>query len=197
VESVRGIASVKPNLLIRALTRSRFRGSLGIALTAAVLLWACSGGDGSRLVPGQVFPALALTGLSGGSLDTASLKGRVLVLNVWATWCPPCRREMPSLQRLSESTDRSHIVVVGLTVDRDSQLAREFVLQSRITFPNFVDADMKIANGSLGVVGFPETFVVGTDGKLAARVAGARDWDAPDTVRTLEALSRGERAGLN
>lgn len=142
-----------------------------------------------------MFPALSLTGLEGGApLSTTGIAGRVLVLNVWATWCPPCRREMPSLQRLAARVDPDRVLVAGLTVDRDLNLAREFVLHNQIAFPNFADPDMAIANGSLAVVGFPETFIVAPDGRLAARVAGAREWDAPEIVAALDALSRGEPA---
>jgi thiol-disulfide isomerase/thioredoxin len=162
----------------------------------ALSLFACTDGRQARLAPGQAFPALSATGLDGGTLNAGSLKGKVLVLNVWATWCPPCRREMPSLQRLSETVDPGRIVVAGITVDRDAQLAREYLFQSHITFANFTDPEMKIANGSLNVVGFPETFVVGPDGRLAARVAGAREWDSKETVRTLEALYRGEQVSI-
>jgi thiol-disulfide isomerase/thioredoxin len=187
---------VKPQVRARTFREVHSPASAWVALVLLVLLFACSDGRHPRLAPGQSFPGLRLAGLDGGALDVGSLKGKVLVLNVWATWCPPCRREMPSLQRLSETVDRSRIVVAGITVDRDAQLAREYLLQSHISFANYTDSDMKIANGSLNVVGFPETFVVGPDGKLAARVAGAREWDSPETVRTLEALYRGEQATL-
>ena len=166
------------------------------ALLLAALLAACPGDRPQRLAVGQTFPRLTLTGLERGALDTAALRGKVLVLNVWATWCPPCRREMPSLQRLAEAVAGERIVVIGLSVDRDANLAREYVLQARLTFPNYIDPAMEIANGPLAVVGFPETFVVGPDGKLAARVAGARDWDAPEMRRALEALYRGEGANI-
>ena len=101
---------------------------------------------------------------------------------------------MPSLQRLAARVDPDRVLVAGLTVDRDLNLAREFVLHNQIAFPNFADPDMAIANGSLAVVGFPETFIVAPDGRLAARVAGAREWDAPEIVAALDALSRGEPA---
>jgi len=165
-------------------------------LALALALAACAPEQEPRLAPGQPFPALSLKGLDGPPLDTGGLRGRVLVLNVWATWCPPCRREMPSLQRLAAAVDSQRVLVAGMTVDRDLNLAREFVGQNQIAFPNFADPEMVIANNSLGVVGFPETFIVGPDGKLAARVAGAREWDAPEILEALDALYRGEKASF-
>lgn len=166
-----------------------------MALLAALGAAGCGSEQPARLAPGETFPALSLSELDGGApLNTAGFRGRVLVLNVWATWCPPCRREMPSLQRLAARVNRERVLVAGLTVDRDLNLAREFVLQNQIDFPNFADPDMAVANGSLAVVGFPETFIVGPDGRLAARVAGAREWDAPEILAALDALSRGETA---
>lgn len=145
---------------------------------------------------GHPFPQFRLQGLDGASLDTGSLPGQVLVLNVWATWCPPCRREMPGLQRLAEATAGRGIVVAGMTVDRDLNLAREFLREGKIAFPNYADPDMAVANGKLQVVGFPETFVVGPDGRLAARVVGERNWDTPEMRGALEALARGEPARI-
>ncbi len=178
--------------------RERFLGRAAtlLLLGLALGLAACAPEHEARLAPGQPFPDLSLTSLDGAPMETAGLDGRVLVLNVWATWCPPCRREMPSLQRLAAAVDPRRVMIAGLTVDRDLNLAREFVLQNRIAFPNYADPDMAIANGSLAVVGFPETFIVGPDGRLAARVVGPREWDAPEILGALQALSRGERASF-
>ncbi|HEX6828718.1 MAG TPA: TlpA disulfide reductase family protein [Burkholderiales bacterium] len=161
----------------------------------ALALAGCGGNrNGPR--PGDLLPDLALTSLDGRTLATRSLRGRVLVLNTWATWCPPCRREMPALQRLSDAMDATRVTVAGLTVDRDLNLVREFLLAHRVTFPQYVDPDMALANGVLRVVGFPETFVLAPDGRLAARVVGERAWDAPEMARALQALARGEPAQI-
>jgi len=180
---------------LKSRTAARPRGFVTF-LALLVLLAACSGGDEGRLRVGQPFPPLRLPGLDGAILDAGSLPGKVLVLNVWATWCPPCRREMPSLQRLADAAAGRGILVAGMTVDRDLNLAREFVRETGITFPNYADPEMAVANGKLQVVGFPETFVVGPDGRLAARVVGERNWDAPEMLGALEALARGEPARI-
>lgn len=169
--------------------RRAFLAALALAATGC-------GGDPRGPRPGETLPDLKLTGLDGSFLETRSLRGQVLVLNAWATWCPPCRREMPALQRLSDAMKRKPVLVAGLTVDRDLHLVREFLLAHRISFPQYVDPEMGLANGVLRVVGFPETFVVAPDGRLVARLVGEREWDGAEMVRSLEALARGEPARI-
>lgn len=142
---------------------------------------------------GAPFPSLTVPALDGPPLDLAAYRGRVLVLNVWATWCAPCREEMPSLQRLSERFDPERLVVVGLTVDEDTNLAREFLLKYGIRFPIASDPAGGVAEGLLGVTAYPDTFVVAPDGTLAERITGGRTWDGDEMVSLLSGLlARGE-----
>lgn len=178
------------------ISSTRFRPGRRAFLAALALAAAGCGDDRAGPRPGEALPDLRLTGLDGSYLEIGSLRGQVLVLNAWATWCPPCRREMPALQRLSGAMQGRGVMVAGLSVDRDLNLVREFLLAHGITFPQYVDPDMSLANGVLRVVGFPETFIVAPDGRLAARLVGEREWDGPDMIRSLEALARGEAAGI-
>ena len=142
---------------------------------------------------GAPFPALSVPALDGPPLDLGAYRGRVLVLNVWATWCAPCREEMPSLQRLSERFDPAQLTVVGLTVDEDTNLAREFLLKYGIRFPIASDPAGAVAEGLLGVSAYPDTFVVAPDGTLAERITGGRAWDGEEMVSFLSGLlGRGE-----
>lgn len=124
-------------------------------------------------------------------MSTQIFRGKLLVLNVWATWCPPCRREMPSLERLSKNVDGRHIVVAGMSVDTDTNLAREFLDQNGITFRNFIDIDGKSAP-ALSISIYPETLVVAPDGKILYRVVGERDWDSPAMRQLLEEIYQGK-----
>ncbi len=160
-----------------------------VALIAWLALAACGeapGPQGPR--PGQPFPALVLPALDGPPVAFGDYAGRVLVLNVWATWCGPCREEMPSLQRLSERFPPERLAVVGLTVDEDTHLAREFLLKYAIRFPSASDPAGAVAEGLLGVTAYPDTFIVGPDGTLVERVTGGRDWDGEEMVSLLENL---------
>jgi len=167
-----------------------------LALLPAMLfgLIACSGEPepvGPR--PGEPFPALSLPALDGLPLHLGDYRGRVLVLNVWATWCAPCREEMPSLQRLSERFPTERLVVVGLTVDEDTNLAREFLIKYGIDFPIVSDPAGGVAEGLLGVTGYPDTFIIAPDGRLAKRVSGGREWDGVEMVSLLSGLLAGSK----
>jgi peroxiredoxin len=158
-------------------------------LSAALLMTGCTEAPapaGPQV--GEPLPALDVPALDGPPVNLGDYRGRVLVLNVWATWCAPCREEMPSLQRLSERFPEEHFVVVGLTVDEDTNLAREFLLKYGIHFPILSDPAGAIAEGLLGVSAYPDTFIVAADGTLVERVTGGREWDGAEMVSLLESL---------
>jgi cytochrome c biogenesis protein CcmG, thiol:disulfide interchange protein DsbE len=156
------------------------------ALLAGLLLAGC----GERAVPGAAvgerFPELRLAALGdarkqGGPLPALAPAGRDVVLNVWATWCEPCRKEMASLEALARARGRD-LEVVGLSVDEDANLAREFLLKQGVSFANFNDPGGRVALDVLGVSALPQTFVIARDGTLVARITGPRDW-AGDEIR--------------
>ena len=152
------------------------------------LLGAC-GEDprGNQPVIGARLPRVALTGLMGEvSTSTDALTGTPLIINVWATWCGPCRDEMPSLERLSRRLAGQGVRVVGVTVDTDLNLAAEFVRTYKLTFPNYADGDKAQFQSLLRVKALPETLLVTAEGVIAARVAGARDWNSAEGERLLE-----------
>lgn len=118
----------------------------------------------------------------------------MLVLNIWATWCPPCRREMPGLDRLSQTLDPKRFAVIGLSTDEDALLASEFLIQNGITFTNFLDQKGKMSR-QLGLQVYPETFVIAQDRTLVRRMTGLRDWSSPDMVSMLEGLYQTHMGG--
>lgn len=148
-------------------------------------------GDAPGPGAGDPLPALELAGLDRPPLRLADLRGRVVVLNVWATWCPPCRAEMPSLQRLQAQLDPARYAVVALSVDQDANLVREFVLRYALEIPVYLDGADAAAVTALGVTGYPTTFVVAPDGRVADRVAGERVWDDAAEVARVRALHPG------
>lgn len=117
-----------------------------------------------------------ITGFDGAVTTLERWRGKWLVINVWASWCEPCRREMDALQRLSERVDPARAAVIGLNVDDDLQLAREYLRRAGVRFANFVDGPPPVARPVLGVDALPETIVVAPDGRVRARILGARDW---------------------
>ncbi|NMG75729.1 redoxin family protein [Aromatoleum diolicum] len=126
-------------------------------------------------------PAIAMVTLHGSSLSIAEWVGKPTVVNIWATWCPPCRTEMPSLQRLSEMLEPSGIRVTALSVDNDQNLVREFALKYGIKLPIAIATSPSQAMTSLGAMALPLTLYVGADGRILGQHLGQRDW-ASDTV---------------
>ncbi|MGE5650117.1 MAG: TlpA family protein disulfide reductase [Bacillota bacterium] len=168
-----------------------------LLLALTVLLSACGSkeaGVATVLAEGSAFPEIVLNFSEGKTVSTQSFRGKVLVLNFWATWCPPCRKEMPGLEALSRSLDPARFAVVGVSADEDAFLAEEFLRQNQITFANFFDRGGKIAK-QLGMQVYPETFLIGADGILLQRVPGLQDWSSPAKVAQLEELSRAAAAG--
>ena len=149
-----------------------------------------------RLVMGQAFPAVTMLGIDGMEMPLAAFHGKLVVLNVWATWCPPCRKELPSLQRLSTSLDDERFVIVGLSLDQDNVAVREYLHDKGVTYANFLDRNMGIAKNVLGMKAYPDTFFIGPNGILLGRVVGAIDWDNPRVIQALEAAYRGDGARL-
>lgn len=168
-------------------------------LAAAVLglLTSCSQAPPpDALAEGRPFPILALTGLDGGQVALDDFRGRLVVLNVWATWCAPCRRELPSLERLAGKLDPARFSIIGLSVDRDIDFARDYLREHGIGLTSYIDPGGALAEGRLGIRVYPDTFVISPTGTLLRRIVGERDWDDPAMAEILEAAYRGDTARL-
>jgi len=148
-----------------------------------------------RITTGDSLSELLLPGLDRDDLQISQLQGKLVVLNVWATWCPPCRRELPSLQRLGEQLDSERFAVLGLSVDEDKHHPREYLIDRKIQISSYIDSDMAIAD-KLGAQVFPDTYLIGPDGRLLMNIEGEREWDSPQVVSALEAAFRGYYAPL-
>lgn len=176
--------------------RMPWRGA-GWAIALIGMMMGCGESNApDRLVDGQPFPPLALQPIDGNEVALSSYKGKLVVLNVWATWCPPCRKELPSLQRLSRTLDVRRFAVLGLSLDQDEMPVREYLIDKKVTYANFVDRGMAIAENMLGMKVYPDTFFIGPDGVFLGRVVGATQWDDPRVVQALEAAYRGDTTQL-
>ncbi len=166
----------------------------GVTLIFLAVLGGCDRRPPTAVRIGDPFPALQVRSLDGAPVNLDGFRGKVVVFNVWAVWCRPCREEMPSLERLSAQLDPDHFAVVGLSVDRDRYLVDEFLRRYRIRFPIYLDPDRRVAT-QLGVKVFPETLLVAADGTLQARIIGARAWDRPAVRALLARLYRDGHLG--
>lgn len=149
-----------------------------------------------HMTVGEDFPVLEVFDLDGAAATLAPPPGKLVVLNVWATWCAACRKELPSLERLSRQLDPRRFEVIGLSLDNDSHAVREYLIDRGVTYANFMDPSMHSADEVLGVKVYPYTFVIGPAGELVGRVVGMAEWDDARVVAALEAAYRGDGEAL-
>jgi thiol-disulfide isomerase/thioredoxin len=172
---------------------------LGVSAVAVLLALPAGCGQGpppDDLVEGRFFPAFVLHDFAGGSRPLGDYRGKLVVLNVWATWCPPCRKELPSLQRLQEALGTDDYAVLGLSVDSEADIAQEYLLERGIRFDNFIDLEGVEVRRVLGIRAYPDTFIISPDGVLLRSIVGDRAWDDPALLRVIEAARAGDTAGL-
>jgi thiol-disulfide isomerase/thioredoxin len=157
----------------------------------AVGLAACENNSSPslKILKGQAILELPVADVDGVKTSLPLATGKVTILNIWATWCGPCRHEMPSLDRLATSLDRQKIEVVGLSVDADDYVVREFLIERKVRFKNYIDPDMNIANNIFGIRVFPSTFVFSPKGELLEVIEGWREWDTDEMVKKMSQLA--------
>ncbi len=166
------------------------RGFFVISLLA-LLLAGCSASEPLTLpIKGKSMPRLQLTNLDGETFSSHKVfADKVVILNVWATWCPPCRQEMPDLIRLSEMLPRDKFLVAGLAADNNAEDVRAYIEQQKIPFPIYWDKGGKaIAAEKLGVFKYPETFIINRYGIFVEKVVGAFPWADPQMVEVLNGI---------
>ena len=120
----------------------------------------------------RLSPQFTLRDLQGREWSLAGLRGKVVLVNFWATWCPPCRRELPDMQALFERFGPRGLVILAIS-DEDAEKVRAFVAAQKIAFPVLLDAGRKV-NESMAVEGIPKSFLYGRDGKLVAQAIDRR-----------------------
>jgi thiol-disulfide isomerase/thioredoxin len=143
----------------------------------------------TEMPAGTTAPALRLPDLDGAMTDLAALRGKVVVVNFWATWCPPCRREMPSLARLARAIDSDKLVVLAVDVGEGVDTVFPFLgtLETFPDFPILLDKDAASLK-PWGVRGLPTTYVIASDGSIVYRAVGGREFDHADVVGRLRRL---------
>jgi thiol-disulfide isomerase/thioredoxin len=163
-----------------------------MAVVLAVLIFVAPAMSAPALAPwgGGPAPSLALKDLEGRAHDLAAYRGKVVLVNFWATWCEPCRQEMPSIQRLSEKLAGKPFVVLAVNVDEPESRVRNFLKETRFDLPVLLDANKSVTR-NWGARLLPVTFVVGPDGRVRYRLLGEMDWSSENTVTLISALMAG------
>ena len=153
-----------------------------------LFLSACRKGEPAGLVQGDHFPDIVLPALDGHIAAPATYQDVPLVVNFWATWCEPCRREMPSLEKLGTLFHPKDLLVIGISVDSDRNLAREFSLRYKLTIPMLSDSDQALSSGILRIPAFPITYLLRRNRTIARIIVGARNWADTGIINEIEKL---------
>lgn len=166
-----------------------FTACLFLALTA------CSKSDTPQVaaVVKEKSPAPGVSVVSiadGSTLKLSDLKGKVVLLNFWATWCPPCREEIPSMMKLNRLMAGKPFQMVAVSIDEGGKTVLEsFFKETGYSLPTYLD-ESGVSVKSYGVTGVPESFIIDRNGVLAKKVIGGFAWDSPEAVSFLEGLMK-------
>ncbi len=138
-------------------------------------------------LPGDSPPDFTLPSLDGGSITLSDLKGQVILLNFWATWCPPCRQEMPSMERLYKKLKDKEFTILAVDIMERPETVKEFVRKFKLSFPILLDTKGEVA-GKYMAYSIPITYLVNKDGKAVGKVIGPRQWDGERAMALLDEL---------
>jgi thiol-disulfide isomerase/thioredoxin len=140
----------------------------------------------SEIAIGAPIRDTVLRGLNGQARRLRDFRGSPLIINVWASWCGPCRAEVASLERLAWLDPSRKFAIIGISTDDDPGQAKAWLRDSHATISQFIDVDREIET-MLGASRIPLTVLVGADGRLLAKIYGARAWDSADSQRLIAA----------
>jgi len=155
------------------------------------LLLAAGSASAARLLtpidPPIQAPAFTLQDTQGNPISLADYRGKVLVINFWATWCPPCRREMPSLNRAAAWLKKYDIALLAINSGEQAGKVEKFLQEQPVDFPVVLDPDSAVST-QWKATRLPMTYVVDPQGRLVYRALGSREWDAPELLVPIRSL---------
>ncbi|HSQ72942.1 MAG TPA: TlpA disulfide reductase family protein [Rubrivivax sp.] len=172
---------------------NRLRRAAGV-LGLAVLLVSVPvrAGTPGEVAVGQALRDATMQGLNGPPRKLSEFRGKPLVINVWASWCAPCRAEMASLERLAWSEAGTHFTVIGISTDDYPQKAQAWLKQSNATISHYIDERLQLEH-MLGATHLPLTVLVDADGRVLQKVFGAKEWDEAAALALIASAFRNSR----
>ena len=142
------------------------------------------------LAIGDSAPNFSVPAFPSGSSEFESYHGQIVVLNLWATWCPPCVEETPSLVQFAEKMRDRGVIVLSISVDEDQKALQDFIRENHISYPVGRDPDRSLS-ARYGTFQFPETYILDRQGRVAEKVIGAIDWNDARIQNFVLGLARG------
>lgn len=136
---------------------------------------------------GDTAPSFSLTSDDGKKFTTKDFGGKLLLLNFWANWCPPCVEETPSLVELSQQLGPSGLVVLGVSIDANPDAYKRFVKRFSIPFSVYRDPEQKI-NYSYGTLQIPESYLIDRNGRVVEKIIGPTDFATPQMIEHVKSL---------
>ena len=158
-------------------------GAIALALLLA-LQWTAS-------PPSAQAPDFVLPDLQGKAVRLSQLKGKIVFLNIWATWCPPCRKEMPTMEVLYQKFKGMDFVMLAISQDAEgTKTVIPYLQEGNYTFPTLLDSHGEVGR-KYGVTGYPETFIIDREGRIIHHHIGYQDWSRADVEGALRSLMAG------
>ena len=158
----------------------------GIVLLAAILVFFIYSGIHERVVvAGDTAPDFTITADNGQTVSLPAFKGKLLVLNFWASWCPPCVQETPSLSQFAAAYASTGVVVLGISVDKDEKAYRNFIQRFK---PNFLTKREFQIHEDYGTFMYPETYIINSKGKVLHKLAEPVEWMDPRMTQLIDSL---------
>ncbi|MGE5647878.1 MAG: TlpA family protein disulfide reductase [Acidobacteriota bacterium] len=172
------MASVKTERAVYAL----------IVVAMGLLVWAVADMYREKVVvAGDTAPDFAIRADNGRTVTRSSFGGKLLVLNFWATWCPPCVEELPSLNEFQKTFADSGVVVLGVSVDTNPKVYQAFLKRANVAIMTARDPEAKIPS-QYGTYQYPETYIIDREGKVVEKIIGATNWTDPAMASRVKAL---------
>ena len=139
------------------------------------------------VLQGHLAPGFTFKDYTGKQQSLQDFRGKVVLLNFWGTFCPPCREEMPSMEALQRQMDKNEFAIIALSVDDSWDSVNQFMRKNGFTLPVYADFDKRISS-MYGTFMYPESYILDRNGKVAYKVVGPTDWTSADMMKFLRVL---------
>jgi cytochrome c biogenesis protein CcmG/thiol:disulfide interchange protein DsbE len=161
---------------------------VAILLLTVGLVWTVAGTLQVRIIEaGDTAPNFSIVTEHGRTITRSDFGGKILALNFWASWCPPCVEELPSMNQFTREYASQGVVVIGISIDKNENLYKKFLTQRQVAFDTARDPEADIS-ASYGTFQIPETYIIGRDGKVLEKTPDAFNWMDPQFLARMNSV---------